>query len=45
MLHFDDYILGKQLGSGHYAVVKEAKDKKRDKLLPLRFSILINQVW
>ena len=25
---FDDYILGKQLGSGHYAVVKEAKDKK-----------------
>ncbi|EMG47907.1 DUN1 DNA damage response protein kinase DUN1 [Candida maltosa Xu316] len=25
---FDDYILGRQLGSGHYAVVKEAKDKK-----------------
>ncbi|KAI5956344.1 DUN1 [Candida jiufengensis] len=25
---FDDYILGKQLGSGHYAIVKEAKNKK-----------------
>lgn len=24
---FDDYILGKQLGSGHYAVVKEARDR------------------
>ncbi|KAI5964213.1 DUN1 [Candida pseudojiufengensis] len=25
---FDDYILGKQLGSGHYAIVKEGKNKK-----------------
>lgn len=24
---FDDYILGKQLGSGHYAVVKEARNR------------------
>lgn len=24
---FDDYILGTQLGSGHYAVVKEARDR------------------
>ncbi|ODV78763.1 Pkinase-domain-containing protein [Suhomyces tanzawaensis NRRL Y-17324] len=24
---FDDYILGNQLGSGHYAVVKEARDR------------------
>lgn len=24
---FDDYILGEQLGSGHYAVVKEATDR------------------
>lgn len=25
---FDDYILGDQLGTGHYAVVKEAKDRR-----------------
>lgn len=24
---FDDYIVGKQLGSGHYAIVKEAKNR------------------
>lgn len=24
---FDDYIIGKQLGSGHYAVVKEARNR------------------
>lgn len=25
---FDDYILGKQLGTGHYAIVREAKNKQ-----------------
>lgn len=33
---FDDYILGKQLGSGHYAVVKEAKDKKTGKVVAVK---------
>lgn len=33
---FDDYILGRQLGSGHYAVVKEAKDKKTGKIVAVK---------
>ncbi|RCK65194.1 DNA damage response protein kinase DUN1 [Candida viswanathii] len=33
---FDDYILGKQLGSGHYAVVKEAKDKRTGKIVAVK---------
>ncbi|KAI3404735.2 hypothetical protein KGF56_002438 [Candida oxycetoniae] len=33
---FDDYILGKQLGSGHYAVVKEAKCKRSGEVVAVK---------
>ncbi|KAK6462568.1 kinase-like domain-containing protein [Scheffersomyces coipomensis] len=33
---FDDYILGVQLGSGHYAVVKEAKNKQTGKVVAVK---------
>ncbi|CAI5759831.1 unnamed protein product [Candida verbasci] len=33
---FDDYILGKRLGSGHYAIVKEAKNKTSGKTVAVK---------
>ncbi|EGW31134.1 uncharacterized protein SPAPADRAFT_63052 [Spathaspora passalidarum NRRL Y-27907] len=33
---FDDYIIGKQLGSGHYAVVKEAKNKLTGEIVAVK---------
>lgn len=33
---FDDYILGKQLGSGHYAVVKEAKNRLTGEIVAVK---------
>ncbi|WLF81039.1 serine/threonine protein kinase [Lodderomyces elongisporus] len=33
---FDEYIIGKQLGSGHYAVVKEAKSKRTGEIVAVK---------
>lgn len=33
---FDDYILGEQLGSGHYAVVKEATDRSTGDIVAVK---------
>ncbi|RLV93534.1 DNA damage response protein kinase DUN1 [Spathaspora sp. JA1] len=33
---FDDYIIGKQLGSGHYAVVKEATNKLTGEIVAVK---------
>ena len=33
---FDDYILGKQLGTGHYAIVREAKNKQTGQIVAVK---------
>ncbi|CUM62810.1 uncharacterized protein PRCAT00000368001 [Priceomyces carsonii] len=33
---FDDYIVGKQLGTGHYAVVKEARDRTNGDIVAVK---------
>ncbi|KAI5962028.1 DUN1 [Candida margitis] len=33
---FDDYILGKQLGTGHYAIVREAKNKQTGQVVAVK---------